>query len=96
MFLHWPPKYKVLLDARRPHEGGNKRQKWDFQCASCSGWFPQKSVSVDHKVPVGELRSLDQLPGFVDRMRVGVTGLQVLCECCHQAKTNKEREERNG
>lgn len=91
----WPPKYAVLAAAKRKYDGPNKRQKFEYQCAECGGWFPQKGVSVDHRVPVGALRSLDDLPGFVERLFVGVEGLQVLCDADHQVKTNKERKERN-
>lgn len=49
---------------------------------------------MDHIEPVGTLKSFDDLPGFVERMFVGVDKLQVLCSTCHQIKTNKERQGR--
>lgn len=94
-WTRWPPKYEVLAAAKRKYEGPNKRQKFEYQCAVCGGWFPQKEVAVDHIVPVGSLRSLDDLPGFVSRLFVGKESLQVLCDADHQLKTNQERKDRN-
>jgi 5-methylcytosine-specific restriction endonuclease McrA len=91
----WPPKYEVLLAARRPSQSENKRLKWEFQCASCGLWHPQKSVSVDHIIPVGTLRTWDDIAPFCQRLFVGVDGLQVLCSVCHNTKTQEERK-KNG
>lgn len=82
--------------AYKPGANGNKRQKYEYQCAVCGNWFPQKNVSVDHITPVGTLRSLEDLPGFVDRLFVGVDKLQVLCDNDHLAKTQEERNARGG
>lgn len=87
----WPPKFECLKEARRPYSGGG-RQKWEFQCAECKDWFKQKDISVDHIVPTGSLSSYADLAGFVERMFVGIDGMQVLCtKKCHQQKTNIER-----
>ena len=93
----WPPKYEALAAVKRPFvavNGEKSRQKFEYQCAVCGQWFPQKLVSVDHIIPVGTLRKFDDLPGFVQRLFVGVEGLQVLCDPDHQLKTNQEREDR--
>lgn len=87
----WPPKYTVLLNARRPSQSENKRLKWEFRCAACGQWFPQKEVSVDHIVPVGTLRSWDDVAPFCQRLFVGEDGLQVLCTADHHTKTQQER-----
>lgn len=93
-WTRWPPKYQVVAAAKRKYEGENKRQKFEYQCAECQGWFPQKQVSVDHKIPVGTLKCLEDLPAFVEKLFVGADKLQLLCDGCHQIKTNKEREDR--
>lgn len=87
----WPPKYEVLLAARRPSESDNKRLKWEFQCAECKQWFPQKEVSVDHITPVGTLRTWEDIEPFVRRLFVGHESLQLLCRRDHDAKTARER-----
>jgi hypothetical protein len=87
----WPPKWEVLKAAKRAYEGEKKQQKWEYQCACCKEWFPQKEISVDHIVPAGSLNSYDDLPGFVERLFVGVEGLQVLCKADHDKKTKEDK-----
>lgn len=87
----WPPKYEVLLAARRPSQSENKRLKWEFHCNACGSWFPQKEVSVDHIVPVGSLKTWEDISPFCQRLFVGQAGLQVLCTGCHHTKTQEER-----
>ena len=99
----WPPRFEILKTAQRPYvlaldtngnPVGNKRQKYEYQCAQCGNWFPQKEVSVDHIEPVGTLKAYSDLPGFVERLFVGVDKLQILCDNCHTAKTQEERHAR--
>ena len=78
-------------ESRRPYKGKNKRQKWEYLCTECSKWYMEKNIQVDHIVPVGSLRTLHDLKGFVERLTTE-TGFQILCKECHQVKTNKERE----
>lgn len=87
----WPPIYEAKAAARRPNESSNKRLKWEYQCAKCGGWFPDKEVSVDHTVPVGTLKCWEDLPGFCERLFCSSEGLQVLCSTCHGIKTAEER-----
>lgn len=87
--FRWLPRKKALESARRPSESANARLKWEFQCAECQKWFPQKEVAVDHKQPCG---SLDDLNGFVARLYPeDPAAFQVLCKKCHKSKTNQER-----
>jgi len=89
--MYWKPIQEARKRARRPYKGKNKRQKWEFQCAECKGWFPQKQINVDHIVPVGSLRSSDDLKGFVERLFCeDVDGYKVLCKPCHVIKTHKK------
>lgn len=92
----WPPIYDVLEEARRPSKSKNKRLKWEYQCAKCKKWWPQKEVSVDHIIPTGSLKSFDDIPGFVERLFCEKDGLQVLCDGCHNVKTAAERLARKG
>jgi 5-methylcytosine-specific restriction endonuclease McrA len=90
----WWPIHEVLKQARRPSRSKNKRLKWEFQCAECQKWFPQKQVSVDHLVPCGRLSSFEDLPGFVKRLFVEKDGLQVLCHDCHDQKTKEDAQKK--
>lgn len=78
--------------AQQPYSGPNKRQKWRYKCAQCDGWFMGKEIQVDHVVPAGKLQDYSDLPGFVERLFCEADGLRILCDGCHQIKTNAERE----
>ena len=36
--MRWPPKYDVMNAAKRPHQGTDKRRKFDYQCNGCKKW----------------------------------------------------------
>jgi 5-methylcytosine-specific restriction endonuclease McrA len=55
----------------------------------------QKETQVDHIIPTGPLKDFSDLPGFVERLFCEADGLRILCDGCHQKKTNAEREARN-
>lgn len=102
MSMYWKPIKEARDRAKRPYKGRNKRQKWEFQCAQCKNWFPQKSINVDHIVEAGSLRCAEDLPGFVERLFCeDVNGYQVLCKNqkengkiihhgCHEKKSHKK------
>lgn len=87
----WKPISVCKLRAKRPYKGANKRQKFEYQCNVCKGYFPEKDVNVDHKIPAGSLNSAADLPGFVERLFCEEKDLQVLCSTCHTKKTNLEK-----
>lgn len=89
-WMRWPPKYEVIKKAQRPYKGPNPRQKYEYQCSRCSGWFALKNVEVDHITPAGKLNGFDDLPGFVERLFVGVRKLRLLCKPCHKIVTKGE------
>ena len=90
-FRYWKPISDVKMAARRPNQSNNKRLKWEFQCAECLDWFPDKQIQVDHITAVGSLKCSADLPGFLERL-TPEEGFQCLCKPCHQGKTNEERE----
>ncbi len=83
----WWPIQDVMRAARRPTQSGDKRRKWDYQCALCHGWHDGRSVSVDHIVPCG---SIEDVAGFVARLFCEADGLRVLCDQCHQERHANE------
>lgn len=87
----WKPITQCKMKARRPYKGPNKRQKFEYQCRYCEQWFPEKRVNVDHITPAGQLRTANDLPGFVERLFCEIDGLQVLCSNCHDEKTKSEK-----
>ena len=46
--MFWKPILKAKLLARRKYEGPNKRQKFEYQCNECKGWFKDSEIAVDH------------------------------------------------
>jgi 5-methylcytosine-specific restriction endonuclease McrA len=90
----WKPIAESKAKAKRKYTGpqkGRGKQKWEYQCASCLDWFPDKEVNVDHRIPAGTLRCANDLPGFVERLFCEVDNLQVLCSTCHNKKTQDEK-----
>lgn len=87
----WKPITQVKLASRRKYKGPNKRQQYEYLCASCNQYFPEKKINVDHKVPAGSLNCSQDLPGFVERLFCESDNLQVLCETCHDQKTQAEK-----
>jgi len=90
----WKPITQCKMKARRTYKGPLKRQKFEYQCKECLNWFPDKKINVDHIVPAGTLRCANDLPGFVERLFCEVDNLQVLCETCHNKKTQDEKSKR--
>lgn len=89
MSKRWPPLYTCLKQARRPYYGYNKKQKWEYQCASCSKWFGRKLVQVDHLNECGTLKSYDDAALFIERLFCETDELQIMCIPCHNRKTHK-------
>jgi 5-methylcytosine-specific restriction endonuclease McrA len=87
----WAPITQTKLAARRPYNGPNKRLKYEYLCNECKNWFPEKEINVDHKIPAGSLNTGEDLKGFVERLFCEGEQLQVLCETCHNVKTQLER-----
>lgn len=86
----WPPLARQALNAvRRKYSGPNKRQKWEYQCSACQQWFMGKEVQVDHIEPCGSLKAVEDIGPFVERLFAEPDKLRVLCEACHQQRTNE-------
>ncbi len=93
-FRYWKPATSSKLRARRAYVGANKRQKWEYCCASCGKWFKEREIHIDHITPVGSLRSSSDLAKFLERL-TPEEGFQVLCKPCHYIKINKERKKKS-
>jgi 5-methylcytosine-specific restriction endonuclease McrA len=88
----WKPIHEAKLLARRDSQSDNKRLKYEYQCAICKKWFPEKEIEVDHIVPTGSLRSGDDLKPFVANLFCEVEGLRTLCEPCHAIVTKEQKD----
>jgi 5-methylcytosine-specific restriction endonuclease McrA len=87
----WKPIAQAKAKVKRTYKGPLKRQKFEYQCAECSNWFPDKKINVDHIIPAGTLRCANDLPGFVERLFCEIDNLQCLCSDCHNKKTQSEK-----
>lgn len=83
----WKPISEAKKKAQRAYKGPNKRRKWEYKCASCQKYYNGDEIQVDHIIPVGTLKSSDDLKGFVERLFCEVDQLQVLCSSCHDKKS---------
>lgn len=88
-FRFWKPMKIVLKNAERIYTGNNKLQKFEYQCNECKNWFKASEVEVDHIEEAGSLKTLSDIPGFIERLtKEEPTAYQVLCkEICHKTKT---------
>ena len=87
----WKPITQCKMANRRTYKGPIKRQKFEYQCNECKSWFPDKKINVDHIKPAGSLNCANDLPGFVERLFCEIDNLQLLCETCHNVKTQNEK-----
>lgn len=94
-FSYWQPMQEAKRRAKRPSQSDNKRLKFEYQCATCSDWFPDKETRIDHINPCGELKSLEDIAEFVRRLASeDPNDYQIVCVKCHQIKTNAENDAR--
>lgn len=89
--MYWIPVREAKLRARREYAGSNKRQKWEYQCDICKDWVMDKDLHIDHIKPVGQLKSLDDFPEFIDNLFCEVDNLRCLCKPCHKQLTKEQR-----
>jgi 5-methylcytosine-specific restriction endonuclease McrA len=89
--MFWKPVHLAKLAARRDNQSDNPRLKFEYQCAVCTNWFPEKQTIIDHIIPAGTLTCADDLPSFVERLFCEQEGLRCLCKECHQKITNLQR-----
>lgn len=90
--LRWKPRTDALEMARRPYKGPNKRQKFEYQCAICLGWFKAADVVVDHHpVAAGSILSIEDVGQFCNNLYCEVDNLRVLCEYDHDLYTLQQK-----
>jgi hypothetical protein len=71
------------------YEGTNKRRKWLYKCEGCGDLFDSKDVNVHHVIECGELKSFEDLPGFVKRLFCDSKDLKLVCSKCHDKEHGK-------
>lgn len=92
-FRYWKPAQAALIAVRIPYNVG--RIKWAYLCADCGKAFRREGVEIDHVEPCGQLRSLEDVAGFILRMTPeDPAAYRIRCLKCHQIKTEAEKEAR--
>lgn len=92
----WPPKYKVLNEAKRGKQinSSTGRLAEHYQCSCCGELYGAKYVVVDHINPVVPVTGFVSWDDAIARMFCSAENLQVLCKECHRQKSKIENEER--
>jgi 5-methylcytosine-specific restriction endonuclease McrA len=100
MFSRSPIVKEVRMKVRREvpkfRKDGSRAQKPSVQylCAVCGKWHGFTKIAVDHIIPVIGPEGFKDWNTFVARLFCDASNLQVICDSCHQIKTNAEREAR--
>jgi hypothetical protein len=85
---------KVRREVPKFNKDGSRAKKdaVQYQCGACSQWTKSTAVSVDHITPVIAVETgFNDWNDFVSRLFCGPENLQVICDPCHNAKTQTER-----
>ena len=98
-FVHWEPANAAIRRAKVPGcsviNPATGKQNQAYRCDHCGDLFRYAEMCRDHTVPVGTLRSLDDVVGFIERLTPeDPAAFQALCNECHREKTNRERGKR--
>lgn len=90
--------FKVRREVPKYNKDGSRAKKdaVQYQCGVCKTWTKSTAISVDHIEPVvSVIDGFQDWNTFVKRLGFKVPeNLQVICDDCHQKKTNKERFDR--
>lgn len=86
--------FKVRREVPKYNKDGSRAKKnaVQYQCNVCTTFVGSTYASVDHIIPVVSVSD-----GFVDyhtfisRLFCDISNLQVICDACHQIKTQTER-----
>lgn len=99
----WPPRNECLREAGRTRNQFERNPGVDprkvtrrvrnfFECADCEKIFPRRGVSVDHVDPVVQPKiGWESWDIYLARLFCDAEGYQILCNECHDSKTEKER-----
>lgn len=86
--------FKVRREVARYNKDGNRSKKDAVQylCNVCKNYVGSTMVTVDHIEPVVSVTDgFIDLQTFKDRLFCAAENLQVICDTCHNVKTQSER-----
>lgn len=85
---------KVRRETPKFNKDGSRAKKDAVQylCNVCKNYVGSTMVAVDHIVPVISVdEGFVDFNTFIERLFCDASNLQVVCDDCHQKKTNAER-----
>jgi len=87
----WKP-FALALKAASHTSYVGRAKRVHYLCAVCNKLHPKQNVEVNHIVPVGSLKTYDDLPSFCARLFVeDVSLLEVVCKPCHAEITAAQK-----
>lgn len=83
---------KLYFDRYRKDGSLSKVKSVKCQCELCMELFSPDQMDVDHKVPVGGIKSLDDVGRIVKAIFSKYEEWQYICTHCHKEKTQRDNE----
>lgn len=94
MWKRYPIKNQFISNNRyKACIGKGGREVWASDCSICGQAYSLSKMQVDHIVPSGSLRSMEDVATFMGRMFLvdDVTKLRMVCVPCHEVITYAEK-----
>lgn len=86
--------FKVRREVPKFNKDGSRAKKdaVQYKCNVCGTYVGSTMVSVDHIVPVVSVtEGFIDFNTFISRLFCDIANLQVICDSCHNTKTQSER-----
>lgn len=86
--------FKVRREVPKYNKDGSRAKKdaVQYRCNVCTTYVGSTKVAVDHITPVISVNDgFVDFNTFIERLFCDVSNLQVICDTCHNLKTNSER-----
>ena len=86
--------FKVRREVPKFNKDGSRAKKdaVQYKCNVCATYVGSTLVSVDHITPVVSVtEGFVDFNTFITRLFCGASNLQVVCDSCHNTKTQAER-----
>lgn len=86
--------FKVRREVPKYNKDGSRAKKdaVQYRCNVCNSYVGSTKVSVDHIVPVVSVsEGFVDFNTFIQRLFCDASNLQVICDSCHNTKTQAER-----
>lgn len=83
---------KVRERIPNPNPKGKSETVWGCRCNICNNLFPSAQIEVDHKEGQHQLKTLDDIAGFIKGIvLITEDDLQAVCKPCHKIKSHQEK-----